>query len=167
MAYDTRHFMLATSEAFRIAANLVAKGVNALEAMKSLQVPMAESERIARLKASQRLVITRMGGWILVSTHVGSHQASAARALVMLGADVAIVAAEKKAQVRMSLRSTQDFYDKTKVHLGRDVAKKVGKIIQGAGGGHALAAGIYGQTEKEVALERCLSTIREEMANKK
>jgi len=167
IAYDTRHFMLATSEVFGIAASLARRGVNALDAMRLLQVPMAESERMARLKASQRLIITRIGEWILASTHVGSHQASVARALVMLGADVAIVAAEKKRQVRMSLRSTQEFYDQTKVHLGRDVAKKVGELIQGAGGGHALAAGICGQVEKEAALERCLNTVREEIVSKK
>lgn len=166
LAYDTRHFALATSEVFKVASELVARGVDARKAMALLQVPMTESEKMARLKGAQRLLIKQVGGWILAASRVGSHQASAARSLTMLGADVAIVAGEKKNQVRVSLRSTQDFYDKTGIHLGRDVARPVGELIEGAGGGHALSSGICGRGEAKTALEQCLNAIVGRLENR-
>jgi len=163
MAYDSRHFALATSDVFKLVSELVSVGFDARKAMRLLQVPMTESEKIARLKGSQRLFLKRVKGWAIVTSQVGSHQASAARALIMLGADVAIVAGEKKGRLRVSLRSTQDFYDKTGIHLGRDVARSVGELVKGAGGGHALSSGVYGYGEARVALERCLDTITEKL----
>jgi len=167
IAYDTRHFALATSEVFKVTSELVARGVEAHKAMKLLQVPMMESEKIARLKGSQRLLIRRVKGFVLVTSHVGSHQASVARGLIMLGADVAIVAGEKKGRVRISLRSTQDFYDRTGLHLGRDVGRPVGELIQGAGGGHALSSGVNGYGEAKVALEKCVNAITDRLEKKR
>jgi len=163
IAYDSRHFALATSEVFKLTSELVSKGLDARKAMRLLQVPMTESEKIARLKGSQRLSLKHVKGWVLVTSHVGSHQASLARGLIMLGADVAIVAGEKKSRVRISLRSTQDFYDKTGIHLGRDVARIVGDLINGAGGGHALSSGVYGYGKAMAALDKCLSTITQRL----
>ncbi|MCJ7506384.1 DHH family phosphoesterase [Candidatus Bathyarchaeota archaeon] len=166
IAYDTRHFALATSEVFKIVVDLLQRGIDAQKAMKILQAPMTESERIARLKASQRLRITKVGEWILVSTYVGSHQASVARGLLMLGADVAVVAGEKKGQTRVSLRCTQAFHDQTGVHLGRDIARQAGELIHGAGGGHALASGICGQGEVESVLDECMTVMTEKLKGK-
>jgi len=166
IAYDSRHFALATSEVFKLTSELVSKGLDAGKAMRLLQVPMTESEKIARLKGSQRLFLKRVKGWVLVTSHVGSHQASVARGLIMLGADVAIVAGEKKDRVRISLRSTQDFFDRTGIHLGRDVARPVGDLIKGAGGGHALSSGVYGYSKAIAALEKCLNAITERLGGK-
>ncbi len=163
IAYDSRHFALATSEVFKLTSELVSRGLDARKAMRLLQVPMTESERIARLKGSQRLFLKQVKGWVLATSHVGSHQASVARGLIMLGADVAIVAGEKKDRVRISLRSTQDFYDKTGIHLGRDVARPVGDLIKGAGGGHALSSGVYGYSKAIAVLEKCLNAITERL----
>ncbi len=163
MAYDSRHFALATSEVFKVAGELVSSGLDTRKAMRLLQVPMTESEKIARLKGSQRLLLRRVKGWDLVTSHVGSHQASVARGLIMLGADVAMVVGEKKDRLRMSLRSTQDFYEKTGIHLGRDVARPIGDLVNGAGGGHALSSAICGHGKAKVALERCLSVITEKL----
>jgi nanoRNase/pAp phosphatase (c-di-AMP/oligoRNAs hydrolase) len=166
IAYDTRHFALATSTSFKIAGDLVRRGVDAAKAIRLLQVPITESERIARLKGAQRLKITRVGRWILASTFVGSHQASVARGLIMLGADVAMVSGGKKGDVQVSLRSTQDFYDSTGTHLGRHIARAVGELIHGAGGGHAIAAGIRGRDEEKSALTKCLQVLTEELKKK-
>jgi len=166
IGYDTRHFALATSKTFKIVASLLEKGIDAQSAMRILQVPMTESERIARLKASQRVRIVKAGEWILASTHVGSHQASVARALLMLGADVAMAGGEKKGWTRVSLRSTQVFFDQTGIHLGRDIARQVGKLTHGAGGGHALSSGIYGQGEERSILDRSVTMMADRLKGK-
>lgn len=166
IAYDTRHFALATSEIFRIAGDLVERGVDAGKAIRLLQIPITESERMARLKGAQRLRVTRAGRWVLASTYVGSHQASVARSLIMLGADVAMVSGGKKGEVQLSLRSTQDFYDRTGIHLGRDIARPVGELIHGAGGGHAISSGIRGRDEEKSALAKCVQVLTEELRNR-
>jgi phosphoesterase RecJ-like protein len=159
IAYDTRHFVLATPNVFRIASDLAEAGIDTREAIRILQIPMTESEKMARLKASQRLQITRAGPWILAFTQVSSHHASAARALTMLGADVAVAAGGKKRQIQASLRSTQEFYNETGIHLGRDIARPVGELVRGTGGGHALSSGIRGEGIGEKILEECLNAM--------
>jgi phosphoesterase RecJ-like protein len=166
IAYDSRHFALASSRAFRIASELVSVGFDARKAMRLLQVPMSESEKIARLKGSQRLLLRRVKGWALAATHVGSHQASVARALITLGADVAIVAGEKKGRLRISLRSTQEFYERTAIHLGRDIARPIGEMVEGTGGGHALSSGVCGHGEVKAALEKCLDAVTKKLQQK-
>ncbi len=159
--YDSRRFINASSRTFRVAAELIDKGANHAEALKLLQVPMDISEKIARLKAAQRLKIYKIHGWLVVTSYVSSYEASAARALIDLGADVVFVAGGEKPEVRVSARSRTSFYQQTKIHLGRDVMEKVGVYIQGAGGGHATAAGANGIGDPEKVLELCIKLILE------
>jgi phosphoesterase RecJ-like protein len=157
--FDSRRLLLAKSKTFQVLSELTAYGLDMEKAVSILQVPVQESERIARLKATQRAQIRRIGKWIVSTTVVGSYQASVARALIMLGAHVAVVGGEKKGRLRISLRSTSDFYRKTKIHLGRDIAIPVGEQFQGMGGGHALAAGISGSGDIAQAITQCLDLI--------
>jgi nanoRNase/pAp phosphatase (c-di-AMP/oligoRNAs hydrolase) len=157
--FDSRRFMLAGSRTFQILSELTAYGLNMERAVSTLQVPLQESERIARLKAAQRTEIRRIGKWIAAATTVGSYQASVARALIILGAHVAVVGGEKKGRLRISLRATSDFYRKTRIHLGKDIAIPVGEQFQGMGGGHALAAGINGSGDIAQAVAQCLDLI--------
>jgi len=157
--FDSRRLMLAKSKTFRILHELTAQGINIERAVSILQVQVQESERIARLKAAQRTQIRRIGKWIVAATSVGSYHASVARALIMLGAHVAVVGGEKKGGLRISLRSTSDFFEKTRIHLGKDIAIPVGERLQGMGGGHALAAGINGSGDLAQAIAQCLDLI--------
>lgn len=152
--YETGYLRLATSETFLRVAELIRQGARVEELYQMLKVQMVDSERIARLKAAQRLRILRLGGWIVALSEVGSHQASAARALIWLGADLAAVGSEDEHQLKLSLRSTKEFYEQSGIHLGRDLAKPLGDYIHGTGGGHSLAAGVNGSGELEHALRR-------------
>jgi len=154
IAFDTKHFSIANSETFRVAAELCRVGAKPEEAVQLLKVPMDRSERIARLKAAQRLSLKEVSGWTLAFSTVSSFQASAARAIVGLGADVAVVGGERKGEVRVSLRSSLEFYNATRVHLGRDIAVPLGRMINGSGSGHATAAGVNGSGSVEEALKK-------------
>lgn len=68
-------------------------------------------------------------------SHVGVYQASAARALIHLGALVAIIAGQKNEKLKISMRATQDLYRETGLHLGREVAKPLGDYIEAWVGG--------------------------------
>jgi len=123
------------------------------------------SERVARLKASRRTRLFRVGDWLIALSHVSAYQASAARALVELGAHVAAVAGEKNGSLEISLRSSLEFFKKTNVHLGKDVAKQLGEYLHGMGGGHATAAGVNGQGDVEIGLKRCLWLLKDRLAS--
>jgi nanoRNase/pAp phosphatase (c-di-AMP/oligoRNAs hydrolase) len=163
ISYDTRHFAIAKSEVFRIAVKLIDAGVDAREALGLLSRSIDISENIARLKAAKRADIRTIGDWVIVSSYVNSYQASAARALVNLGADVAIVGGKKKDEISISLRSKEDFYKTTGIHLGKDVAKDVGEFIKGMGGGHSISAGINGKGNVKEALKLCIELLTKKL----
>jgi phosphoesterase RecJ-like protein len=165
IAFDTRHFVLASSSTLKNVVGLIDSGVNVQETLSLLSLPMDLSERLARLKASRRTRLFRVGEWIIALSHVSAYEASAARALVDLGAHVAAVAGEKNGSLEISLRSSLEFYKKTNVHLGRDVARELGEYLHGMGGGHATAAGVNGQGDVEIGLKKCLWIIKGKLSN--
>jgi nanoRNase/pAp phosphatase (c-di-AMP/oligoRNAs hydrolase)/intein/homing endonuclease len=139
IASDTRHFIIANSSTLKTVAELIDAGVNAQETLPLLSLPMEFSERVARLKASRRTKLIKINEWIIAFSHVSAYQASAARAIIELGAHVAVVAGQKNENLEISLRSTREFYKKTGIHLGRDIAKPLGEYLHGMGGGHCLS----------------------------
>lgn len=165
IAFDTRHFVLANSNTLKNVAGLIDAGVNAQEALSLLSLPMDLSERVARLKASRRARLFRIGVWIVALSHVSAYQASAARAMVELGAHVAAVAGERNGNLEISLRSSLEFNKKSGIHLGKDVAKQLGEYLHGMGGGHATAAGVNGQGDVDIGLKRCLWILKEKLGN--
>jgi phosphoesterase RecJ-like protein len=163
IAFDTRHFVLANSSTFKTIAELCGIGVNAQETLSMLALPMDFSERVARLKACRRAKLLKIGEWIIAFSHVSAYQASAARALIDLGAHMAAVAGQRNENIEISLRCTREFNAKTDIHLGRDIAKPLGEYLQGMGGGHATAAGVNGIGDIETGLKRCLRLLKEKL----
>jgi len=164
IAFDTRHFVLASSATFKAVADLIDVGVKPEEALSLLSLPMDLSERIARLKASKRTRLLKINTWLIAFSHVSAYQASAARALIALGAHVAVVAGQRNEKIQISMRSSRDFYEETGVHLGRDLAKPLGEYLQGMGGGHSVSAGVNGVGDVEASLKRCVKLLKEKLS---
>ena len=165
ITFDTRHFVLANSSTFKTISELSDIGVNPQEELSSMALPMDFSERVARMKACRRAKLIKMGNWIIALSHVSAYQASAARALVDLGAHMAAVAGQKNEKIEISMRCNRDFNQVTGIHLGRDIAKPLGEYLQGMGGGHATAAGVNGVGNVEKGLKRCLRLVKENLSN--
>jgi len=163
IAFDTRHFVIASSATFKVVADLIDAGVKAEETLSLLSLPMDLSERIARLKASKRTKLVKINEWLIAFSNVSAFQASAARALVSLGAHVGVVAGQKDEKIQMSMRASQEFCEKTGVHLGRDVAKPLGEYLKGMGGGHSVSAGVNGVGDVEASLKRCLKLLKDKL----
>ena len=163
IAFDTRHFALANSPTFGTIAKLVSVGIDAQETLSLFALPIEPSERVAKLKACKRAKIVKVDGWIIALSHVSSFQASAAKAIVDLGAHMAAVAGKKNGKVELSLRSTRQFNEQTGIHLGVDIATPLGEYFGGVGGGHAMAAGVSGKGEIQEALKKCLSLLKEKI----
>jgi phosphoesterase RecJ-like protein len=167
MAFDTRHFVLANSSTFKAVADIVDSGVIAPEVLSMLAMPMDFSERVARIKACRRAKVVRIDKWIIALSQVSAFQASAARALIDIGAHVSAVAGQKDNRVEISLRCTREFAKNAHIHLGKDVAKKLGEFLDGQGGGHAMAAGVNGKGNLEAGLNYCLNLLKDNLTKNK
>jgi phosphoesterase RecJ-like protein len=165
ITFDTRHFVLADSSTFKTISELSDIGVNPQEELSSLALPMDFSERVARMKACRRAKLIKLGNWIIALSNVSAYEASAARALIDLGAHMAAVAGQKNGKIEISMRCTRDFNQVTRIHLGRDIAKPLGEFLQGMGGGHATAAGVNGIGNVEKGLKGCLRLVKENLSN--
>jgi phosphoesterase RecJ-like protein len=164
IAFDTRHFALASASTFAIVAKLVSKGIDVQATLQEFALPIDVSERLAKLKACKRAKIVRVNGWIVALSHVSAYQAPAAKSLVDLGAHVSAVAGEKNGKIEVSLRCTRQFVEETGVGLGIDIAAPLGEFLGGVGGGHAMAAGISGTGEIEPTLKQCLALLKQKIA---
>ncbi len=165
LLYDSRHLILANNKTIQIINQLLDLGVNYSKMIELLTMPMDRSERIARLKAAQRLIIHEFNSWIVVISHVSAYEASACRALINLGADVALVYGKKKDEIRISARATAEVTEKTNLNLARDIMEKIGPIMQGEGGGHDRAAGCSGIENLEAGLEEALKILKMKLSN--
>lgn len=160
LAYETGHFAIATTASLKLACQLLDRGVDGTKALAIIRVPMDKSERIARMKSARRLNWENIHGWIVATSTVGSFHASVARALIGLGAHLAIVGGEKETGLTLSFRSTGEFFSATEFHLGRDLATILGQGMSGAGGGHSTAAGATLQGSLDEALRKSVEIFK-------
>ncbi len=160
---ETKHFLLARKSTFLVAGALVEAGADPRHLFEVLKSPMSRSERVARLKAATRGEVTLLNNWIVVTSELGSYQSSAARGFLGLGAHLALVGGEAKGKARINMRATEDFHNKTGIHLGRDLAIPLGKKLGGAGGGHPTAAGLSAQGEVKDMLRACVERVKEHL----
>jgi len=158
---ETGHLTIATRDTFYAASELIKLGADPEAALAATRSTMDESERIARLKSAQRLRMERIGKWVVALSEVGSYHASAARALIALGAHVAVVVGKRNGELTVSLRSTREIVSETSFHLGRDLASPLGTKMGGMGGGHATAAGANVSGEVDQTFKLALHLIRD------
>jgi len=164
--YDTRHLVMAAPRTLRVAADLMDEGADRDAALKALQSPPMElPERIARLKAATRARVFRAGSYLLAVSHVGAYEASACRALLELGADLAIVAAERGETTRIIGRARRGIVEALGLHLG-SLMEEVARRLGGGGGGHAQAAGATVKACLEEAVNEVVRQLEEFMASK-
>ena len=159
--FDSSHLAIASPQGLRAVVKLMDAGADLSIARRELRSEPDYGEVLAKLKGAQRLEIYRGGDWVVATSRVGSFQAHVARALVYLGADLAVVGGESDGETRVSLRSTQRFLDGTQIQLGTQVAEEVSKRLGGHGGGHATAASFSTATGEEEAMEATLERARE------
>lgn len=164
IAYDSKHFSIGTPESYQIISDLLKIGGPVEEITNILSVKKDRSEIIARLKGAKRVQLHFRGDWVLATSRLSSYQASVARGLINLGADVAIVVGNDDKKLRASLRATNNFTRETSIHLGQNIAKILGEEFEGAGSGHSTAAGVNGEGDPETLLKRSIELITQKLA---
>ena len=166
LLYDSRHLLLANNKTINIVNELLALGANYSELVNLLAISMDRPERIARLKAAQRLTLHEFNRWLVAISHTSAYEASACRALIRLGADVALVYGETKEGIRFSGRATAEVARETHLNLASDIMEKIGPVMHGEGGGHNTAAGCSGTDNLEAGLELALDLIEKKLTKK-
>ena len=157
--FDSQHLSIAGEGALKAVVALLASGADMDEARRTLRSQPDYGEVVAKLKGSQRLKIFKLGSWVGVTTDVGSFQAQVARAMVFLGADLAVVGGESEGEARVSLRSSQRFFDGTKIRLGTEVAEFAAFRFGGHGGGHSTAASFTCTEDYLKAVQMCIERV--------
>lgn len=157
--FDSSHLSIAGESGLRAAVGLIDAGADLQEARRDLRSEPDYGEVLAKLKGAQRLRILKAGDWVVATSLVGSFQAHVARSLIYLGADLAVVAGDTDDETRVSLRSTQKFYDTTRIHLGSKVASELGERLGGHGGGHSTAASFSCTVGEEEALASTVGAV--------
>jgi len=159
---DSARLRIAPNAVFLLVAKLLSEHkLDYSSLCDSLDVPLQLSERIACIKGAQRAELHRVGKYLVLTAKMSSFEASVARSLVSLGADVAFVASDSN-QARVSARARITFIREYDLHLGKDIMNQVGALLGGSGSGHDAAAGANGPLldKLDEALALCVSLIR-------
>lgn len=159
---DSAEFKGAREKTFLFAGELLALAGGNYRRVRGLVEKRADvSQRIAVLKACQRVEFEKVGEFLVVSSEVGSFEAGAASALVEMGADVAFVACSCE-NGRISARVHGELSGKVDV---AELMKEIGAEFGGSGGGHPAAAGASGLKKEDVetALGECVRKAKEKL----
>ena len=144
--YDTKHLKLARAETFYTIAWLI-KDINFQKVLSLLTQEMDESKRMAHLKACSRMELREVDGYIVALSYVSSYEASCAKTIVSIGADVSFVVAVRKreGEIRVSGRCRKSL--SKRIHMG-EVMEEIARRLGGKGGGHREAAGLNAKYDK-------------------
>lgn len=162
ITYDTAHLRKANVGTFKILAKILELSNKGFEDVLScLRTEIDISEKIANLKALKRVNSYRIADVLVSFTYVGSFEASVARNLLRLGADISIVGSPRKNFVRISGRMKRHL--KNKIDLSK-IFSDVGPIVGGSGGGHYSAASLNGK--KPGKMKKAFKEIRKILEKK-
>lgn len=162
--YDTGHLKHGNTKTFDTTSKLIDNTEMSYgEIASTLYMKTDISEKIARLKAANRMDIYRIGDHLIVFSEVGSFESSSANSLVKFSADIAIVGNKGKDEVRISGRCNKSIVKK--VNLVTDVFKYISDIIDGSAGGHKSAASANGKKPEKLneAFEEILKRLEDKL----
>lgn len=158
--FDSANLRYARNGTIRVVNTLLDSGLAIEEFRGLMSESMDVSERIARLKAGMRCSLTRLSDVILAASEVSTFEASACRGLISLGADISVVLAENKGDVRISARQTGECHKAHGVNLAT-VMRGIAGTIGGTGGGHELAAAASGSRDGARGLKEAIKAIED------
>ena len=161
---DTGQFRHANRETFTAASKLAKAGADPQEVINILDSERPLIQKTTFLKAAQRMKWIQEGKWIIAQSIVGSFESGAARLLIVLGADVALVSSgNKKGEMRLSTRASNRIVSEG-FNL-TTILENIADMNGGSAGGHPGAAGYNGKGDPEaisnIAKQNCIDSIRQ------
>ncbi len=157
--FDTVRLTLADEESLRKIGILGERGARPKNILTKLEQPMDDSERIARLKAAKRAEIYKCGELIVAVSRLGAFRPSGAKALLGLGAHIAIVGDVEDNIVEITIRQSQEVSERYSLNLVKDVVFPLTRILTGEGGGHASVARLRAKGNFSEIISKCIKQI--------
>jgi len=158
---DTGRFRRADVETLKIFTSIMEETKITMDEVLSLvEEKPDKSEKIALLKAGQRLKYETVNDFVLAYSMIGAFEGSASSALLSLGADVAVVGRQKNSEFVVIAKSKNN----VPVHLGR-MMDEIGRETNTGGGGHKGAAGLNGIGDAEAMVNICVQKLKEKLRN--
>jgi len=157
--FDTVRLSVADPVTLRKVGVLGEHGADPRELLQRLESPLDYSERLARIRAVRRAEFYRVGDILIGFSRVGAFRVSAARAILALGAHIAIVGDENDGEVEVTLRQVPEMYNQLRLNLVKDVVEPILRTSSGSGGGHASAAKLRVRGEYGRVMELCLQQL--------
>ncbi len=161
---DTGHFKYGNQNSLRNFAYLLDVGKHSISDIYDIfdnSNSESRSQRIAHLKGAQRLRFVEVKNYLIAVSQLSSFEASMCKHLLILGADLAFVGAQRETEVRISGRASGELVKKG-LHLGK-IFQQLGSELNFEGGGHAGAAGLNGDGDADMALNACLRKLESEL----
>lgn len=153
---DTGFLKHANNETFFNLASLLNDDIDYQKIVAYLDNDLEISEKMARIKALQRVRMIRVSNWLIGVVQLSSFHASAANQLINLGFDVCLIYSNKKKDLRITARAKKHVCLSTGLHLG-----KLFNSVGGAnGGGHDGAACLKVEKDIEFVLEYIVESIK-------
>jgi phosphoesterase RecJ-like protein len=154
---DTGNFKYATADTMKTVHKILEEGVKLYEAFDMFCEQRNVPKRIAIIRGCQRSRLYKVGGHLIITSSVNSHESTAAGFLTQV-VDVAFVANVKAGRIIAKAAPDMD------IDLSR-IMKKIGALYNGDGGGHKRAAGASGESISD-ALENCVELVQEYLDKK-
>jgi len=161
---DTGQFRHANGETFNIASELCDAGADPQDVINILDSERPLIQKTTFLKAAQRMKWMQEGKWIIANSIANSFESGSARLMIVLGADISLVASEnKKGEMRLSTRASNRIVAKG-FNL-TTILEEITEINGGSSGGHPGAAGYNGKGDSEAITEitkqKCILAIKQ------
>ncbi|MCQ5340914.1 MAG: DHH family phosphoesterase [Candidatus Methanomethylicia archaeon] len=160
IVYDSRRFLINPKKSISLAYELINRGADIEKILQLLSLEQNFSEKMAKIKGCSRMRVFRVSSWIITFTYVSAFEASVARALIDIGADLAFVINES--EKRLTGRVREIFYSQTGLNLVTDIIRPLIEKFSGQGGGHPTAASV----NFNILTEDLISEVLELIANK-
>jgi nanoRNase/pAp phosphatase (c-di-AMP/oligoRNAs hydrolase) len=160
---DTARFKSANNETFGILSKLIEKSKKDYAELLSIAYPpLPTDEKIAMLKALQRVEFFEHKGFIIALSNVNA-KIGESSSMISDAADVAFVAQfnETERKTMVSARANTHF----PVPINK-IMEEIGKRFKGSGGGHFKASGAYAFAKPNEVLEACLELVKQEIDRK-
>ncbi|TFG02253.1 MAG: hypothetical protein EU540_01890, partial [Promethearchaeota archaeon] len=159
---DSGFFKHGNNDTILRISKLLSNQLDYQEILSTLKNDKTIPEKIAKIKALQRVQLIQEGNWLIGITNVGSFEASVASSLIKIGFDVSVAYSEKKSGYRISTRAKKYVCLKTGLHLGKILEDLSDDEI--SGGGHDGAAAIHGKEGLEELLAILIKKVKQSLS---
>lgn len=160
---DSGYFKFANNETIHTCSKLLNNEFSISDVYSLLDFEEDISQKIAKIKALQRLSLIRYNQFLLGISHIGSFEGLVASDLIKNGLDVVLVYSKKsQTTFRITSRADRPICEKTNLHLGK-LLNRFSKKYQAHGGGHDGAASMNIEEVSEKEIEQILNMLIQEI----